>query len=397
MQKLYIRGLVRLADHARRDLAAPLTEEQSQRLRSDVVRAIATVEELLRKNHVATHDLPGPTRKAYEYLRSLDLTAINSAPAASQARVRHGSVRFKGLGAYFDRLLDALAMQSAPAKMGEAFASICRTADDLVRHAANNRIGRDDLTPESRDMLTWLSYFRERAHFDAYVLAVRTARPILDAAASQSGRFKTPVLPHFRPMPGLYRARGYPDATKVSLPTPMISFDAAGFKTLAGVLFSSRGSKEQLITRTLADAYRGIQADLHRLEGGMSGGAAGAFHELQASFDRVNAQYFGGLMSRPHLIWSRQITSCKFGHYDALRDHLMISATLDSAEVPAFVVDFVVYHELLHKKHGIQWQNGRRAVHTPAFRAEERRFDRYAQADEWIRRLAKRYASSVGA
>jgi predicted metal-dependent hydrolase len=74
----------------------------------------------------------------------------------------------------------------------------------------------------------------------------------------------------------------------------------------------------------------------------------------------------------------------------------MISATLDSVEVPAFVVDFVVYHELLHKKHGVRWQNGRRAVHTPAFRAEERCFHKYAEADEWIGRLAKRYAAWAG-
>jgi len=396
MQKLYIRGLVRLADHVRRDLAAPLTEDQIQRLRSEVERAIATVEELLRKNHLATRDLPDPTRKAYEYLRSLDLTTVKSAPAASEAMFRNGSVRFNGLGAYFDQLLDTLALHSEPAKMDEAFASICRTAGDLERHAADNRIGRDDLARKSRDMLGWLSYFRERAHFDAYLLAVCTARPILEATAAQGGRFKAPVVPHFRPMPGLYRARGYADATKVSLPTPMISFDAAGFTELAAVLFSSRGSKEQLITRTLADAYRGIQAELHRLEGGVSGSARGAFHDLQVSFDRVNVQYFGGLMPRPRLTWSRQITSCKFGHYDALRDALMISATLDSAEVPAFVVDFVVYHELLHKKHGIQWQNGRRAVHTPAFRAEERHFHKYAEADEWIGRLAKRYASGAG-
>ncbi len=396
MQRLFIRGLVRLADHVRRDLAAQLTEEQAERLRRDVARAIRTVGALLQKNQLATRDLPGPTRRAYEYLRSLDLTAINSSMVASEAKYRNGSVRFKGLGAYFDRMLDALARQTEPAKIDEAFASIRGTADDLHQHATDHSIVKDDLTRESREMLAWLSYFRERTHFDAYVLAVRTARPILEAAAGPTGRFKTPVLPHFRPMPGLYRARGYTDATKVSLPTPMISFDAAGFTALAGVLFNSRGSKEQLVTRTLADAYRGIQSELHRLEGGVSGSAAGAFHHLQASFDRINAQYFGGLMPCPRLVWSRQFTSCKFGHYDALRDALMISATLDSAEVPPFVVDFVVYHELLHKKHGIQWANGRRAVHTRAFRAEERRFDKYAEADEWIGRLAKRYASRAG-
>ena len=395
MQRLFIRGLVRLADHVRRDLAAPLTEEQGQRLRGDVIRAIATVEELLRKNQLATRDLPGPTRKAYEYLQSLDLTAINSSMVASEAKYRNGSVRFKGLGAFFDRLLDALARQTERAKIDEAFSSICRTADDLHRHATDHSIAKDDLTRESRDMLAWLSYIREPAHFETYIRAVSTARPILEAAARQNGRFKSPALPQFRPMAGLYRVQGFADGTKVSLPTPMISFDGAGFASLAQVVFSRRGSKEAVVSRTLSETYRGIQTKLDQLGGGIQV-AGGAFHNLGASFDRVNAAYFAGEMLRPRLSWSRQITSCKFGHYDALRDALMISATLDSAEVPAFVVDFVVYHELLHKKHGIQWQNGRRTVHTPAFRAEERCFHKYAEADEWVGRLAKRYASGAG-
>jgi hypothetical protein len=395
MQKLYIRGLVRLADHARRDVAARLTEEQNQRLRSDVVRAIATVEELLRKNQLTTRDLPGPTRKAYEYLRSLDLTAINSSTEASEAKYRNSSVRFKGLGAYFDRLLDTLARQLEPTKIDEAFASICRTADDLHQHASEHGIAHDDLTRESRDLLAWLSHFRERAHFDTYIRAVNAARPLLEAAAGASGRFKPPVLPQFRPMPGLYRVRGYADGTKVSLPTAMISFDGVGFASLAQMVFSRRSNKEAVVSRTLSETYRGIQTKLDQMGGGVQV-AGGAFHDLGAGFDRVNAAYFAGEMLRPRLSWSRQITSCKFGRYDALRDALMISATLDSAEVPAFVVDFVVYHELLHKKHGIQWQSGRRTVHTPAFRAEERCFHKCAEADEWIGRLAKKYASGAG-
>lgn len=396
MQRIFIRGLVRLADHVRGDLAAQLTEEQAERLRGDVARVIGTVNALLQKNQLATRDLPGPTRKAYEYLQSLDLTAINSSMVASEAKYRNGSVRFKGLGAYFDRLLDALARPTEPAKIDETFASICSTADDLHQHASEHRIAHVHLTRESRDTLAWLRYFREPAHFETYIRTVSTARPILEAAARESGRFQPPVFPQFRPMPGLYRVQGFAEGTKVSLPTPMISFDGVGFASLAQVVFSRRGSKEAVVCRTLSDTYRGIQAKLDQLGGGIQV-AGGAFHHLDACFDRVNAAYFGGEMLRPRLSWSRQITSGKFGHYDALRDALMVSATLDSAEVPAFVEDFVVYHELLHKKHGIRWQNGRRAVHTPAFRAEERRFHKYAEADEWIGRLAERYASPTGA
>ncbi len=72
----------------------------------------------------------------------------------------------------------------------------------------------------------------------------------------------------------------------------------------------------------------------------------------------------------------------------------MISRTLDYADVPAFVIDFVMYHELLHKKLGVAWRNGRRAVHTPAFRREENRFEQYTAAEAALAALAGRHGRS---
>jgi hypothetical protein len=67
----------------------------------------------------------------------------------------------------------------------------------------------------------------------------------------------------------------------------------------------------------------------------------------------------------------------------------MVSRTLDQAQVPEFVVDFLMYHELLHKQHGIHWVNGRGLAHTRAFYADERRFERFEEAEEWLKKLAR--------
>jgi hypothetical protein len=115
----------------------------------------------------------------------------------------------------------------------------------------------------------------------------------------------------------------------------------------------------------------------------------GAFFDLGDSFDRVNARYFGGEMKRPRLTWSRSFTRRKFGHYDHVKDWVMVSSTLDQPQVPEFVVDFLMYHELLHKKHGIHWVNGRGLAHTRAFYADERRFERFDEAEAWLKKLAR--------
>ena len=115
----------------------------------------------------------------------------------------------------------------------------------------------------------------------------------------------------------------------------------------------------------------------------------GAFHDLIESFDRVNARYFEGKMARPRITWSRSFTGRKFGHYDTVKDWVMVSSTLDSASVPAFVVDFLMFHELLHKKHGIRWVNDRGHAHTSAFYAEEKTFEGHELAEQWLTKLAR--------
>jgi predicted metal-dependent hydrolase len=95
-------------------------------------------------------------------------------------------------------------------------------------------------------------------------------------------------------------------------------------------------------------------------------------------------------MPKPTLSWNRTLTARKFGHYQPSRDTVMISVTLDDPGVPDYVVDFVVYHELLHKKYGSMNVNGRRLSHSPAFRAEERRFADYHEAERVIHELALR-------
>ena len=106
---------------------------------------------------------------------------------------------------------------------------------------------------------------------------------------------------------------------------------------------------------------------------------------------RVNAAYFGVALARPRLVWNRALTGRKFGHYRRSTDTVMLSVSLDAADVPAWVVDFVMYHELLHKKHGIALVNGRRFEHTAAFRAEERRFAECDQADRFLKDLALKH------
>jgi hypothetical protein len=119
--------------------------------------------------------------------------------------------------------------------------------------------------------------------------------------------------------------------------------------------------------------------------------AQGFVHSLDESFDRVNKVYFAGSMSKPRLVWNETLTVRKLGHYQQSLDTVMLSVTLDDAEASPHLVDFVMYHELLHKKHGTVIANGRGLAHSRQFRADEKLFSCYDEAVGALSDLARRY------
>ena len=72
------------------------------------------------------------------------------------------------------------------------------------------------------------------------------------------------------------------------------------------------------------------------------------------------------------------------GHYDFDQDVIFISRFLDSSAIPSHVVRYILFHEMLHVKHGTEIKGIREIVHTRAFRREERRFAQYRTAREWL-------------
>jgi len=115
--------------------------------------------------------------------------------------------------------------------------------------------------------------------------------------------------------------------------------------------------------------------------------AKGRWQDLNRNFDRVNAEYFEGKLERPRLAWSATRSRRILGRYDATHHTVFISLFFDSAVVPDFVLDYILYHELLHIRHPSRARDCRSINHTPEFRADERKFKSYKNATEWIRKM----------
>jgi hypothetical protein len=112
--------------------------------------------------------------------------------------------------------------------------------------------------------------------------------------------------------------------------------------------------------------------------------AAGEHHDLYRIFDELNFRYFHGLMSQPVIGWSQAESRNILGHYDAAHNAIVLSRILDRKEAPAFVVEYVMYHEMLHLRHPVERRGGRRCIHTAEFRKAEEEFPQLKQAKEWM-------------
>ncbi len=116
----------------------------------------------------------------------------------------------------------------------------------------------------------------------------------------------------------------------------------------------------------------------------------GVYFDLDEIFGKINLIYFVGSIEKPILTWSKRKTYRRLGHYDPAHKVITISKSLDQRSVPKFVVEYVVYHEMLHIKHPTQHRNGRRYSHTPEFKRDERQFPYFEEAEDWIEKNVAR-------
>jgi predicted metal-dependent hydrolase len=71
------------------------------------------------------------------------------------------------------------------------------------------------------------------------------------------------------------------------------------------------------------------------------------------------------------------------GSYSQRTNTIRINPVLDRKTVPAYFIEFIVYHEMLHADMGVGRINGRRSVHSSGFRIREKLFKKYEQALAW--------------
>jgi len=113
--------------------------------------------------------------------------------------------------------------------------------------------------------------------------------------------------------------------------------------------------------------------------------ARGHHYHLEEIFDDLNRRFFHGLMGRPQLTWSREHARNRLGHYDPAHNAIVVSRVFDHPSIPRCVIEYILYHEMLHLKHPVKLCGSRRCVHSREFQEEEKLFPELTQAKKFLR------------
>ena len=200
----------------------------------------------------------------------------------------------------------------------------------------------------------------------------------------------------FRPFAGMnHRARLRDGCLEVRLSDLLHGAEARVIEAVATILMAklygrTAPREARLRYKTFVES-QGVEqriAETRRLRGRKRvAGAKGRHYDLAVTFADLNARYFRGLLPRVRLSWSARPTRVRLGHYDAIHQVIVVSCSLDRPEVPHVVVEFILYHEMLHLKHPVERTRGRRVFHGRNFRVEEKRFAGYQEARKLLRGL----------
>ncbi len=316
---------------------------------------------------MSTHTLSGIITKVTEVQNLLSLEGIKKASRSSTS--------FKGLQDSTLRQLMAIVV-------------------GIERSLTARNLTGADLAIRSRRAYQWLKYLSDPDNLLSHLDVLQRFNLILRNTRRKPGLKISFSLYHIG---SLYKLHQQGGQVIITAQESFLRAPDRILQALVGIALDPSGKNDRTLLRDYAFSkeYRQVRKELEYLGIPQGSFAAGKIHNLEESFLRVNQTYFQGKIAQPRLVWNRMQTYRKFGHYQWDTDTVMVSRSLDQARVPETVVDYVVYHELLHKIIGAKQANQNRIVHTREFREAEGQFIQIDKARQFLNRIAKKRARNI--
>ena len=238
----------------------------------------------------------------------------------------------------------------------------------------------------------WLSFLEDEAHLRQHLVALREFNLLADEVLSTVCSLNS--LPHpsieinIYCLPYIYQTKVHKNRVQLSIHEALIAAPAKIKKDLLLAAFkSSQPARKSLKKFCSSQAYYQTEELIRGGQRAQGSSPQGICIDLNQVFEKVNCDYFQSKLEKPLLSWSRRKSRRRLGTYSAQLDQVTINRTLDRDDIPSYVIEFILYHELLHKKVGVQRANSGKHNHTNTFKELEKRFKYYEEATCSIKKL----------
>jgi len=184
-----------------------------------------------------------------------------------------------------------------------------------------------------------------------------------------------------------------PGTVQVEICDVLFDAPADALAALAEILISrlysrrpSREARASYLAHTMSPAIRRRVEETRRERGFKRMlPAPGQHYNLEEMFEAHNRAFFEGKLRVCKVGWSIARSASVLGHYDPAHDTITISRLLDSPQSPRLLVEYVLFHEMLHTQYPVSQNHHRRVIHSAEFRAAERSFPGYRKAQRLLR------------
>ena len=366
------------------------SEVEKSRISEEIKATILRVNSICRRYHICPEELPQPTHQAYKYLLSVDPHKIPINPKNNlkkQKVVKISKVLSfcnsiqNNINEFSHRYPDQKLIKELSLSIGN---EIIRIENKIESQS----LSIQDLSQKTFKAYQWLKFLYEENNLTTHIKTHQMLSERIGSLKHKKwGKRKIVEIVIYFISP-LYSVQTNNHSLRLSLHEGFVGAPDHILDSITNVIFNGKISEDVRLLREYSEGqmFRRISRKANKSNFKDNGaGAKGEHFDLDEVFDKVKKKYFEDINSKPRLIWNKQITKRKLGHYNADTDTIMISIALDKDETPDFLIEYVMYHELLHKQIGFIHKNHKRYAHTPEFHVAEKEFDKYAQVKAYLK------------
>lgn len=352
-----ISGIVKTANQVKQQLQQGIHPQEILSFKNFVLQSLQNIERICQDANTTPDLLPSRSRKAYYYLKTLNL---NNLPLTQDTQVTTSiqTLQIKNIVTQHKNIQQKL-RNLVPNYALEKLSLIHQTLLDLTREieliCQQNHTSPAALATPSRKCYSWMKFLSNFKYLQLHFQALLSITELWHKTISTHELDSQALMLEISNYNGLYKYRhNRHKQLEIILSEGFIQANSSIFQALINMILLGNNPQDKQIIFDYShqDEYQNITLELDLIADFDAEKPEGNFYNLNSLFHSINQDYFNSKMSQPRLTWNNLLTFRKLGHYEPLRDRVVISRTLDNSHVPQFVVEFVLYHELLHKHHG---------------------------------------------